>query len=77
MLVMIAADPVRPVAVLVDDSRDSTHTRFSLQLPGGRLELGQDLQVLVALPVGDRGEVALPLVALVVVEHLVQTAGHR
>src|SRR2546429_199301 len=34
------------------------------------------LEVLVALPVGDRGEVALPLVALVPVEHLVQAAWH-
>src|SRR5256884_8227245 len=34
------------------------------------------LEVLVALPVGDRGEVPLPLVALVPVEHLVEPAGH-
>src|SRR5919205_3230883 len=39
--------------------------------------LRQHLEVLLALPVGDRGEVALPLVALVVVEDLVQAPGHR
>src|SRR4051812_22295980 len=39
--------------------------------------LRQDLEVLVALPVRHRGEVALPLVALVVLEHLVEAARHR
>src|SRR6202020_2268162 len=66
----IAADPMRPVSVLINNSRDSTHTQFSLTGPW----LRQYLEVLVALPVGDRGEVALPLIALVVREHLVQTA---
>src|SRR5271155_2463200 len=37
----------------------------------------QHLQVLLALPIGDRSQVALPLVALVPVEHLVQPARHR
>src|ERR671922_1070925 len=37
----------------------------------------QHLQVLVALPVRDRGQIALPLVALVVVEHLPQAARQR
>src|SRR5207302_1875220 len=37
----------------------------------------KDLEVLVALPVRYRGEVALPLVPLVVLEHLVQAPGHR
>src|SRR3954467_14185188 len=39
--------------------------------------LGQHLQVLLALPVGDRREVPLPLVALVVLEDLVQAARQR
>src|SRR4051812_9250088 len=36
----------------------------------------EHLEVLVALPVGHGGEVALPLVALVVLEHVVEAAGH-
>src|SRR3954454_893118 len=39
--------------------------------------LREHLQVLVALPVGHGGEVALPFVALVVVEDLVEPAGQR
>src|SRR3954453_15737478 len=42
---------------------------------GGSLR--QDLEILFALPVRPRGEVALPLVALVVLEHLVEPARHR
>src|SRR5437588_7549309 len=37
----------------------------------------QHLEVLVALPVSDRRQVALPLVALVPVEHLVKPTGYR
>src|ERR671938_1621590 len=42
-----------------------------------RRTLGQHLQVLLALPVGDGREVALPLVALVVLEDLVEAARQR
>src|SRR4051794_35439014 len=46
-------------------------------MPRSRTWLRQHLQVLLALPVGDRGEVALPLVALVVLEDLVEAARQR
>src|SRR3981081_2243757 len=39
--------------------------------------LREDLQVLVALPVGDGRQVALPLVTLVVVEDLVEAPRER
>ena len=38
---------------------------------------GEHLQVLLALPIGDRRQVALPLVALVVHEHVVEPSRHR
>ena len=56
-------------AVAVDDPGDPAHA--------GRLPQGRTSRYSLALPVGDRRQVALPLVALVVAEHLVEAAGHR
>src|SRR6516225_3976859 len=42
-----------------------------------RSGLRKDVQVLVDVPVGDRGAVALPLVGLVMTEDPVHLAGHR
>src|SRR5215217_6039110 len=43
---------------------------------GTRAGSREHLEVLVALPVRDSGQVALPLVALVVLEHVVEATGH-
>src|ERR671910_3047033 len=42
----------------------------------GQRRSRQHLEVLLTLPVGDRRQVTLPLVALVVLEHVVEAAGH-
>ena len=61
--------PDRMLTVLVDDSCDSTHERFSSPCRSRK-----DVEVLVDVPVGNGGAEALPLVALVVHEHGVHLA---
>src|SRR6478609_3240024 len=69
-----AAPGVAPAAIRLA-ARASTRSR-AYPVPGTGYS-GQDVEVLLDVPVGDLSAVALPLVALVVLEHAQHLAGQR